>query len=150
MLIVCQSRSGSVRRLVDATAIGATAEGIDGVSVEVRAPLDADAEDVRSSDLVVIAGPENFGMINGLIKDFFERIYYPCLDLTIGLPYALVVHGNTDGTGAIRDTERIITGLRWKAVQPPLLSVGEVTAEHLRAAEELGSTLAGGLSVGLW
>lgn len=150
LLVVCQSRSGSVTRLVEALVAGTHTDGIEGVRTVVKPPLDARAEDVEAADLIVLAGPENFGLINGLMKDFLERIYYPCLDQTVGLPYALVVHGNNDGTGAIRTTEKIVTGLRWKAVQPPLLSVGELTADHLAQATELGATLAGGLSLGMW
>jgi len=42
---------------------------------------------------------------------FCDQIYYPCLDATIGRPYALYVHGNSDTTGAIRGVETITTGL---------------------------------------
>lgn len=150
LLVVSQSRSGSVTRLVDALVAGTHTDGIEGVTTVVKAPLEAGPDDVAAADLIVLAGPENFGLINGLMKDFLERIYYPCLDRTVGLPYALVVHGGHDGTGAIRSTEKIVTGLRWKAIRPPLLSVGDVTDAHLAQATELGATLAGGLSLGMW
>lgn len=35
------------------------------------------------------------------------------LEATVGRPYALYVHGNSDTTGAIRGVETIATGLRW-------------------------------------
>ena len=144
------SRSGSTRRLVDAFVEGTTSEGIEGVRVEVLAPLDAGVSDVLTADLVVLAAPENFGLINGLMKDFLERIYYPCLEITIGKPYTLIVKGRDDGRGAIRTTEKILTGLRWKAVQPPLRVAGEITPHDLADAHELGATLAGGLMIDIW
>ena len=137
-------------RLVDALVEGTHSEGIDGVETRVLAPLDAGPADVLAADLVVLAAPPNLGMINGLMKDFLERIYYPCLDATVGKPYALVFKGLTDATGALANTEMILTGLRWKAVQPPCIVIGDLTTDHLAAARELGATLAGGLAVGLW
>ena len=150
LLIVCSSRSGSTERLVDALVAGAASEGIEGVAVQVLAPLDAGPDDVRAADLVVLAAPPNLGMINGLMKDFLERIYYPCLDETIGKPCALVFKGDTDATGALADTEKILTGLRWRQVQPPFIVIGAITDDDRAGAAELGASLAGGLSVGLW
>jgi hypothetical protein len=43
---------------------------------------------------------------------FCDQIYYPCLDATVGRPYALYVHGNSDPTGAVRGVETITTGLK--------------------------------------
>jgi multimeric flavodoxin WrbA len=150
LLIVCSSRSGSTAGLVDALVEGTAAEGIEGVTVRVLAPLDAGPDDVRVADLVVLAAPPNLGMINGLMKDFLERVYYPCLDETVGKPCALVFKGDTDATGALANTERILTGLQWRQVQPPFVVIGDITDDDRARAAELGATLAGGLSVGLW
>lgn len=144
------SRSGGTARLVDAFLEGTRSEGIEGVHTRLLAPLDAGVEDVQAASAVVLAAPENFGLINGLMKDFLERIYYPCLEVTIAKPYALIVKGKDDGRGAIRTTEKILTGLRWKAVLPPLRVVGEITDGDLADATEMGATLAGGLMFDLW
>lgn len=150
LLVICSSRSGSTRRLVDALVGGAATPGIEGVAVRVLAPLDAAADDVLAADLVVLAAPPNLGMINGLMKDFLERIYYPCLDSTVGKPCALLFKGDTDATGALADTEKILTGLRWRSVQPPYSVIGDITEAALDGAREFGATLAGGLSMELW
>ena len=150
LLVVCMSRSGSTTRLVDAFISGTRTEGIEDVRVRVLAPLDAGVDDVLAASVVVLAAPENFGLINGLMKDFLERIYYPCLDVTISKPYALIVKGKDDGRGAIRTTEKILTGLRWKVVHPPLRVVGEISDDDLADATEMGATLAGGLMLDLW
>ena len=150
LLIVCSSHSGSTERLVEALVAGTASEGIEGVAVRVLAPLEAGPDDVRAADLVVLAAPPNLGMINGLMKDFLERIYYPCLDETVGKPCALVFKGDTDATGALANTEKILAGLRWRQVQPPFIVIGDITDAARARAAELGATLAGGLSVGLW
>ena len=49
-------------------------------------------------------------------------------------------HG--DGAGAIASVERIVTGLRMKKVQEPILALKEVTPEVLAQCEELGTALA--------
>ena len=83
--------------------------------------------------------------MSGALKDFFERIFYVILEETAGKPYALYVKASTDGSGAVRSVERIVAGLKWKAVLPPLVIAGDLQDEHLEAAHELGLTLAAGL-----
>jgi multimeric flavodoxin WrbA len=88
--------------------------------------------------------------MSGALKYFFDRIYYPCLEHTQGLPYALFIKASQDGQGARTSVERIVTGLRWRAVQAPLIVVGELGPDHLDAAHDLGLTLAAGLDAGLY
>ena len=150
LLVVCASRTGSNRRLVDALVKGTQTEGIEGVTTRVVEPLDAGPDDVLAADLVVLAAPPRLGMIAGLMKDFLERIYYPCLEETVAKPCALVFKGDTDAGGALDQTNKILTGLQWKQVQPPLVVIGDITEADLDVAQELGATLAGGLSLNLW
>jgi multimeric flavodoxin WrbA len=150
LLVAFHSRSGGTQRMTDAFVAGATDPAIEDVEVRVRHAADADADDVRWCDAIAIGTPENFGYMSGLIKDFLERIYYVCLDETVGLPYVLYVKASTDGQGAVTSIERILTGLRWKAVQPPFTVVGDVTDDDLAHCTELGMTLAAALEAGIY
>lgn len=150
LVVVYSSRSGQNRLLAEAVAQGTRTEGIDGVATRVVAAPDAGVVDVLTADAIVLAASPNIGMINGLMKDFLERIYYPCLPHTTNLPCAVVCKGDTDATGALRDTDKILGGLGWRQVQPPLVVLGDVTDDDLEDARELGATLAGGLAFGLW
>ena len=93
---------------------------------------------------------QNFGYMSGAIKDFFERIYYPCLDKTEGLPYALFIRAGNDGLGAKTSIERIIKGLAWRAVQEPLICSGDYQESFHGLCEELGMTMAAGLEAGIF
>jgi multimeric flavodoxin WrbA len=150
LLVVFHSRSGSTAALRDAVLAGAVEGGGDAVELRVRHAFDADVDDVLWADAVILGTPANFGYMSGALKDFFERTYHHCLELTVGLPYALFVKGDTDAAGAVTSVERIVAGLRWRAVLPPLVVVGEVKPTDLEQAHELGATLAAGLDAGIF
>ena len=150
LLIVFHSRSGATQALADAVIAGATAAEIEGVEVRVKRAFDTTVDDVRWAEALILGTPENFGYMSGALKDFFERIFYVLLDETQGLPYALFVKGGHDGEGAITSVERIVAGLKWKAVQPPVLVVGDLDDAALEQCHELGMTIAASLEAGLF
>ena len=152
LLVVHHSRTGSTAALRDEVLAGAASAITEAeVDVEVRSlgAFDAAADDVLTADAVLLCTPANFGYMSGALKDFFERIYHPCLEATVALPYALVVKGDTDVAGAAQSVERIVAGLRWRAVRPPLLVVGPARDADLADARELGATIAASLGLGI-
>jgi multimeric flavodoxin WrbA len=148
LLVVHHSRTGSTLTLRDAVLDGAASAGGD-VEVRSKGAFDARPEDVLWSEAVVLCTPANFGYMSGALKDFFERIYHPCVDRTAGLPYALVVKGDTDVDGAVTSVERITAGLRWRALAPPVVVVGSIADADREAAWELGATVAASLDAGI-
>ncbi len=147
---MCHSQTGGARALAAAAAEGARDPSIEGVEVVEGNPLETRPEDVRAADGLILATPENFGYMSGALKYFFDHVYYPCLEHTQGKPYALIVKAGNDGAGAVSSVTRIVTGLRWREVQPPMVVVGDVEPAHLDTARELGMTLAAGLEAGLF
>jgi multimeric flavodoxin WrbA len=151
LLVVYHSRSGSTARLLSAVLEGVAAGASESaVARRCLAAPDADADDVRWADSMILGTPANFGYMSGLMKDFLERVYHPSLEVTAGLPYALFVKGDTDVDGAVASVERIVAGLKWRAVTPHLVVVGDVGDSQLAAAFELGATMAAGLEARLW
>ena len=160
LLIVYHSMTGAARQLATAAADGARGEN------EVRTTLlhaaDADTTAVLEADGYLFATPENLASMAGLMKDFFDRIYYGVLDRVNGRPYAALIAAGTDGTGAERQLQRIATGLRLREVAPALIVVnGAQTPEAILAAKhvpdadlsrarELGAALAAGLASGIF
>ena len=150
LLIVSHVPSPNTQKLTDALLRGARDRDIIGVHVEHIPPLQAQPEDVQRADAVVLGTTENFGYMSGALKDFFDRIYYPCLEHTEGLPYALVVRAGLDGVGARSAVERIVTGLKWRAVQAPLILQGEFDPAFAERCQQLGLTMAAGLEAGIF
>jgi hypothetical protein len=150
LLFVVHAPSDNTRVLRDAVVRGIRHPDVTAVVLRVSAPVDAGPDDVRWADGMILGTTENFGSMAGLVKDFFERIYYPCLDHKQGLPYCLYVRAGTDGMGACVAIERIVTGLRWRAVQAPLLLPGEFCGDFPRQCELLGHTMALGLDAGIY
>lgn len=147
LLIIANTPSPNTERLRDAVARGAASSDF---PVRVYSPQAVSAEDIVQSAGIIIGTTENFGYMSGLLKDLFERIYYPCLEQTQAKPWALYVKAGLDGTGAINSVERIVTGLRWKAIQPPLLLKGDFQDSFIEDCETLGAGMAAGLSLGIF
>lgn len=150
LLIVAHVPSDNTRALRDAVLRGATAAGIDGVEVSVRTPFEAGPDDVKAADAIILGTTENLGYMSGALKDFFDRVYYPCLEETQGLPYALYIRAGHDGTGTRRGVETIVTGLRWRAVAEPLVCRGDWDDGFVGRCEELGTLVAAGLEAGVF
>ena len=132
--------------MFNAVMDGATNEAIDGVDVVAKAALAATAVDVLDADGYLLGTPANLGYISGALKHFFDQIYYPCLEDTVGRPFGFYLHGNSDTTGAARAIETITTGLQWRLVQRPVSVVGEATKNDREACWELGAATAAGLA----
>ena len=124
---------------------GATDPALNEVQLVTRPALTATASDVLSADGVIVGGPVNLGYLAGAVKHFFDQIYYPCLEESIGLPFGAYLHGNDDLAGGLTALERITTGLRWRPAQAVVQVTGAPTPADLAACRELGAAVAAGL-----
>ena len=160
LLIVWHSRTGTARAMAEAAARGAAAEP--GVEVRMIPADEAGPEDLLAADGYVFAAPENLAALSGEMKAFLDRNYYPVLDRLNGRPYAALIAAGSDGTGALRQLTRILTGWRLKPIAEPIilnmraqtperiLAAKSPTAEQLVPCEELGAALAAGLAMGVF
>jgi hypothetical protein len=152
LLVVWHPVPPSIAALRDAVLAGFEDARTERRVRSLAAP-DAGADDVEAAAATVLITTENFGMVSGLVKDFLERIYpwfEEVPDRRPGMPYLLVSKGASDGTGAVRDVTRILTGLRWREALPPLVVAGSLTDEHLASAREQAATLAAGVDAGVF
>ncbi len=126
-----------------------------GTDLAVRSLVapDTDVDDVEGAAGLVLVTTEHFGAVAGLVKDLLERIYpwfEEVPERNPGLPYLLVSKGGSDGTGAVRDVTRILTGLRWKPVLPPIVIAGSLTDAQCATVREQAATLAIGIDTGVF
>lgn len=160
LLIVYHSMTGGTRQMAEAVRDGAVQEG--SVAVRLLHAAQAQAADVLGAHALVLATPENLAAMSGQLKDFFDRCYYDVLDQVNGRPYACLVCAGSDGQGAVRQIERITTGLRLRRVAEPLvvcthaqtreaiLAPKHIAPQELARCRALGEALAAGLALGVF
>jgi multimeric flavodoxin WrbA len=147
---------GTVGRRTEAAAAAAREQA----PTLLKTAEQAGPDDLLQADGYIFCAPENLAAIAGVMKDFYDRCYYPVLGRIEGRPYAQMVCAGSDGENAARQTARIATGWRLKEVQPPLiicthaqtadqiLAEKTIPEENLELCRELGTALAAGLSMG--
>lgn len=145
LLVVHHTPSPALHTLLDAVLEGAGHPELAEVEVVTRAALSATASDVLDADGYVLGSPVNLGYLSGALKHFFDTIYYPCLTETVRRPFGLYLHGNDDGTGALRAADTITTGLQWRAVTDHVLVTGGPTPDDVERCRELGAVVAANL-----
>jgi len=155
LLIVHHTQFGATAQMAEAARDGAL--DIEDVDTTLKRAADAGVDDLLRCDALLIATSENFGSLSGMVKDFLERVYYPCEGKVEGKPYTVLVCASNDGSGAMLQTDRIATGLRLRKVHPGIIyKSGLVAQRHavpeatLRSCAEIGATLAAGLAGGIY
>jgi multimeric flavodoxin WrbA len=150
LLIVAHAPSDNTRRMLGAVRDAARSAECENVEVVAINPFAANVDDVLAAKAIILGTTENNGYMSGALKDFFDRIYDPCLERTQGLPYAAYIRGRSDGTGTRRGIETITTGLRWQAVHEPLICRGKWDEAFVDQCRELGAAVAAGLDLGIF
>ena len=143
-------------------AEAAAEAGGDEADIVLKTAEQAGPEDLLAADGYIFCAPENLAAISGLMKEFFDRSYYPVLGRIEGRPYAQMICAGSDGENAARQTARIATGWRLKEVQPPLilcthaqtpeaiLAEKVIPENELDKCREIGAAMAAGLSLGVF
>lgn len=149
LLLIYSSQSGHTEALAQAVREGA-AEFADAVEVRSLRALEAGLDDLLWAHGLLIGTPENFGYLSGAVKDFLDRTYYPAQGKVTGLPWAMFVSAENDGSGAVRALERIAIGYGWKAVAEPVIIKGELDDAALLRCRELGQTMGAGLAYSIF
>jgi hypothetical protein len=169
LLIVWWSMTGGTEQLARAAHEGALQAAVEGGPGGTSSPAarllradQAGPSDVLEAGGCLFCTPENLASMSGMLKDFFDRCYYPALDRINGRPYASIVCAGSDGQGAVRQIDRIATGWRLRQAAPALvvcthaqtpeaiLAPKHIGEADLARARELGQGLAAGLAMGIW
>ncbi len=158
LLIVYHSKTGGSRQMAEAAAVAAR----DEVETVLKPAGETQPDDLLSADGYIFCAPENLAAIAGVMKDFFDRCYYPVLGRIEGRPFAQLICAGSDGENAARQVSRIATGWRLREVQPHLiicthaqtpekiLAEKTIPEEKLALCRELGAAMGAGLSLGVF
>ena len=160
LLIVYHTRTHGTRQMAQAAVTGAARAS--SLEVCLESASDCGPASLLAASGYLFACPENLAAMSGLMKDFFDRCYYPVLERLHGRPYATLICAGSDGSNAARQIERIATGWRLRQIAPPLivctgaqtpeeiLQPKVIAAQDLARCEELGATLAAGMELGVF
>jgi hypothetical protein len=156
LAVIWHSRTGAARAMAEQIAEGA------GVTARLIAAGDVTPADLLGAQGYIFVCPENLASMTGMMKEMFDRCYYPVLGRIEGRAYATAIAAGSDGTGAQAQIDRIVTGWRLRRVSEPLivnmeaqtpeqiLAEKTVPAERLDQCRELGAAFAEGLSLGIF
>ena len=156
LLIVWHSRTGASEQLARSAALGAG----DGAKL-VRA-RDVELDHLLNAKGYLFVCPENLASMTGEMKEMLDTHYYGALGQIEGRPYASIIAAGSDGEGAQRQLERILTGWRLKRVmEPRIVNFDAQTPEEIWApktaspqmlslSEEIGTALAEGIRLGVF
>jgi len=134
----------------------------DNIEVTLKQADQTTAADVHHASGYVFATPEYLGSMSGMMKDFFDRTYYDVIEQINARPYAIMVCAGSDGQGAVRQIDRIVTGWRLKPVAPAvivnvqaqtkarILQDKQLSQEQLTPCAELGTLMATGLAMSVF
>lgn len=156
LLIVWHSRTGASEAMARAAAEGA------GRHANLMRAAEVTPSDLLSAGGYLFVCPENLASMSGLMKEMFDRCYYPVLGRIEGRPYATVIAAGSDGEGAQRQIDRIATGWRLKRVTDPMifnfnaqtpeqiLAPKNVPESTLDICRDAGEAIAEGIATGIF
>lgn len=148
LLIIAHAPSTNTRALAEGVLAGA--RSVEAVTTHLLSPFDTQPQDILDCDGLILGTTENLGYMAGATKDMFDRCYYAVIEHKQGLPMAIYIRAGHDGTGTRRALESITTGLRWRAVQEPMVLRGSWQDAWPQELEELGQAMAYGLEAGIF
>jgi len=149
LLIVFHTPSENTQAMADAMLNAVHAQKLENVNVVLKTPFETQPQDVLDCHGIILGTTENLGYMSGALKDFFDRVYYPCLEEKQGLPVSAIVRAGHDGTGTCRALNTILTGLKWRWVQEIVVCRGPWQAEFIEQCEDVAAAMAVGLSEGM-
>ena len=150
LLIISNLPSNNTKILLNQVKKGAKSINSENLEIISSNAVDISYETIKESSAIILGTTENLGYMSGIMKDFFDRNYNQCLNQTNGLPYALYIRAGHDGTGTELNMKRIITGLKWKEIQTPLILKGEWNDNFKDQCFNLGATVAAGLDMDIY
>lgn len=168
LLIIWHSRTGASEAMARAAYDGAM-KAIQNqepnkaeVEVEILAAENVVPANILSATAYIFVCPENLSSMSGMMKEMFDRCYYPVLGQAEGRAYATMIAAGSDGEGAERQIDRIATGWRLRRVtdslivnlqaQSPeqILAPKALSITQFNKCSDTGNAMAEGIALGIF
>lgn len=147
VLVVHHSPTPRVAEIAAAVLRGARTAESEGVEIIERGALDASTSDLLDAAAVIFGTTANFGYLSGALKHFFDTTFNESHAQTKGRPFSYWIHGSHDTTGAERAMQSITTGYGFRLAAEPVVFTGDVDADRVQQAEEMGASIAWMLTI---
>lgn len=144
LLIVWHSRTGGSEAMARAAYDGARLvkqnedAAYAGLEVELMRADHVVPEDILAATAYLFVCPENLASLSGVMKEMFDRCYYPVLGRIEGRSYATMIAAGSDGEAAERQIDRIATGWRLRRVaESVIINFAAQKPEEIMAPKNL-------------
>ncbi|HID55149.1 TPA: FprA family A-type flavoprotein [Candidatus Poribacteria bacterium] len=139
VLIVYHSQGGNTEAAAQAVAEGV--RSVEGVEPILKRAAEAKEDDLVQCDGICLGTPDYFSYMAGMLKDFFDRTFYPTQGKVDNKPCGIfVTHGG--GGRASESVERICRSFRFKQVADTVLVRGRPDEEAKKRLRHLGASVA--------
>lgn len=142
ILIVYHSQGGNTEAAAQAVAEGVSS--VEGAEAVLKRAHEATAEDLTGCNAVCLGTPDYFSYMAGMLKDFFDRTFYPTQGQVDGKRCGIfVTHGGGGKAGA--SVEKICQSFKFKQIAPEVLVKNKPDETARAALRSLGTKLAEGV-----
>ncbi len=139
VLIVYHSLSGNTKKAAEFVAEGV--RSVPGAQALLKPASEAGELDLVSCDAVAIGTPDYFSYMAGMVKDFFDRTFYPTQNRVTNKPCGIfVTHGG--GGKASQSVKDLCRSFKFRAVAEPVSVQNSPDAKAAEALKNLGQLLA--------
>jgi len=136
-----ENTSAAVRRERPWDWSGSRNEEDPDIEVTVKKAEEAGIQDLFKCDGIAIGTPDYFNYMAGMVKDFFDRTFYPARGEMNDKPcITFVTHGG--GAKANESLERICNSFEFKLLQPTVMVKDTPDEKDEKKLKEAGRLLA--------
>ncbi|MFH1031815.1 MAG: flavodoxin domain-containing protein [Chloroflexota bacterium] len=124
LLIVYHSYQGNTEAMAKAVCEGASSAG---ATVTLKKAPDATADDLLNCDVAAFGSPNYYSYMAGVLKDYFDRVYYDVRGKVNNKPYGAFTSGGGSSTLALESIDRVasLSSLRMKRVFEGVIAAGK-------------------------
>lgn len=139
VLIIYHSLSGNTEVMAKAVEEGAASAG---ATVTLKKAADADADDLLNCDAVVMGTANYFSRESGMMKDYFDRVFFAVKGNVDNKPYAVFGSYGGGGEVAMESLAKLCENAGLKKAADNVGAQREPSSEALEKCKALGAKMA--------